>query len=191
MSRRNSARQWPQPCRLSRISDSATSRFLELFRMLTFEKLVQETAQKLAPNYPDITPALVRDVLTDTGIDESLHDSAPAAQGRLIVYSITIIGRKMHGEVALQPFRYTRKLGSGLWAWVGENGTGKSTILNCLLWALTGSDSGISKRIRPWIQDVHVEFSVGPLRFTSHVRRTTEGVTGGIFCGFWPPGAVR
>src|SRR5579859_5179222 len=158
--------------------------------MLTFEKLVQETAQKLAVNYPDITPALVRDVLTDTGIDESLHDSSPAAQGRLIVYSITIIGRKMHGEVALQPFRYTRKLGSGLSAWVGENGTGKSTILNCLLWALTGSDSGISKRIRPWITDVHVEFSVGPLRFTSHVRRTTEGVTGGIYDGLVPLDAI-
>src|SRR5258708_23174618 len=153
------------------------SRFLELFRMLTFEKLVQETAQKLAPNYPDITPALVRDVLTDTGIDESLHDSAPAAQGRLIVYSITIIGRKMHGEVALQPFRYTRKLGSGLWAWGGENGTGKSTILNCLLCALTGSDTRIPTRIRSWIQDVHVKFSVAPLPFPSHVRPTPATAT--------------
>src|SRR6266508_993652 len=99
--------------------------------MLTCERLVQETAQKLAST-PDedisgINREMVRDVLTDTGIDDCLRDRTPAAQGRLIVDSVTIIGEKHGADSGTGSFKYYRKLGSGLWAWVGSNGTGKST----------------------------------------------------------------
>src|SRR5712691_200078 len=152
--------------------------------VLTFDKLVQETAQRLAPEHADITAAQVRDVLADVGIDDQIRDTIPAAQGRLIVHSITMLGQKMHAEAAQETFRYHRKLGSGLTAWVGSNGTGKSTILNCILWALTGSDSGVPKRLRPWIHDVLVEFSVGDSRFTSRVTHSNDRVSGGIYEGF-------
>ncbi|MEP7287697.1 MAG: AAA family ATPase [Chloroflexota bacterium] len=152
--------------------------------MLSFEKLIQETTQTLAPTNPAITETLVRDVLTDAGIDDSLRDTAPTPQGRLIVHGVTIIGQKVNGDGVLEPFQYQRKLGTGLWAWVGSNGTGKSTILNCILWAITGSDSGIPKRIRPWLHDILVEFSVGEAQFTSHIIRANDGVTGGIYHGF-------
>ena len=154
--------------------------------MLTFETLVTETIQKLKTTNPDITPELVRDVLTDAGIDESLRDSMPSPQGRLVVHSVRIVGQKLHAETPTGQFHYYRKLGSGLWAWVGSNGSGKSTILNCILWALTGSDTGIPKRVRPWINEVVVEFSVGESQFTTRVNRTNDGVTGGIYQGFVP-----
>ncbi len=152
--------------------------------MLTFERLVQETAQKLTPDHKEITLAMVRDVLQDAGIDECLRDAAPPPQGRLIVHQVNIVGEKRLADGAVEPFRYERKLGSGLWAWVGANGTGKSTILNCILWPLTGSDSGIPKRIKPWLHDLAVQFSVGDEQFTSRVSRTGEGLTGGVYRGF-------
>ncbi|HLY27539.1 MAG TPA: ATP-binding protein, partial [Aggregatilineales bacterium] len=154
--------------------------------MLTFEKLVQETAHRLAPEHPEIDATVVRDVLTDAGIDEAFRDSTPEAQGRLVVNSVRIIGQKMHGEVPGEPFHYYRQMGTGLWAWVGSNGSGKSTILNCILWALTGSDTGIPKRIRPWLHDIVVEFSVGEAQFTSRVTRINESISGGIYLGFVP-----
>ncbi len=152
--------------------------------MLTFERLVLETARRVVPDHPDITPELVRDVLTDTGIDECLRDTSPTPQGRLIVHHVTLIGEKRRADGSAEPFKYSRALGSGLWAWVGSNGTGKSTILNSILWALTGSDSGIPKRVRPWLRDVLVQFSVGEEQFTSRVSRTNEGVSGGVYRGF-------
>jgi hypothetical protein len=151
--------------------------------MLTFERLIQETAQKLAPEHQEITPAVVRDVLQDAGIDECLRDATPMPQGRLIVNQLSIVGEKKvdgHSE----PFHYIRPLGTGLWAWIGANGTGKSTILNCILWPLTGSDTGIPKRIKPWLHDVSVQFSIGEEQFTSRVSRSGEGLSGGIYRGY-------
>jgi hypothetical protein len=148
--------------------------------MLTFERLVHETAVKLATNGVD--PTQVREVLTDAGIDTSLHDANTPPQGRLIVHNVRVVGEKKHADHQVaRAFNYYRELRSGLTAWVGENGSGKSTILSCILWALTGSDSGISKRVRPWIHDVAVQFSVGDDPYTSRVTRTAEGVTGGIY----------
>lgn len=151
--------------------------------MLSFEKLVHETARKLALEHLDMTPAIVREVLQDAGIDEALHDATPAPQGRLTIHSVRIVGSKLHSDSTAEPFDYERVLGSGLWAWVGHNGAGKSTILGCILWALTGSDSGIPKRIKPWLHDISVQFSVGDEPFTSRVTRTGDGVSGGIYRG--------
>jgi hypothetical protein len=152
--------------------------------VLTFEKLVQEIAQRVMTTNPDITPALVRDVLTDTGIDDCLRDTTPPPQGRLIVHNVTVAGEKRRTEAPSESFTYHRTLGTGLWAWVGGNGTGKSTILNCIIWALTGSDSGIPKRVRPWLRDILVQFSLGDERFTSHIERSGEGTLGGIYRDF-------
>ncbi|HVO43044.1 MAG TPA: ATP-binding protein, partial [Aggregatilineales bacterium] len=150
--------------------------------MLTFERLVQETAAKLAES--GIEPGQVREVLSDAGIDTTLHEANTLPQGRLIVHNVRIVGEKQHTDHRTSAaFNYYRELGSGLWAWVGDNGTGKSTILNCILWALTGSDSEISKRVRPWIRDVGVQFSVGSEPYTSRVTRLEEGVSGGIYRG--------
>ncbi len=151
--------------------------------MLSFERLVQQITRTLAQEHPDMTPPVVRDVLQDAGIDDCLRDSTPAPQGRLIVHNIHIVGDKLRADGIPAPFSYQRALGTGLWAWVGRNGSGKSTLLNCILWALTGSDSGIPKRIKPWLRDVAVQFSVGDEPFTSRVSRTGEGISGGIYRG--------
>lgn len=154
--------------------------------MLTFDTLVQETAQQLVDDAHKIDGDLVRKVLQDAGIDECLRQNMLTPQGRLIVHKIQISGEKrLTEDGSSQHFEYQRTLGNGLSAWVGANGSGKSTILACILWALTGSESGIPKRLRSWIHDVIVQFSVGDTHYTSRVTRTADGnVSGGIYAGF-------
>lgn len=153
--------------------------------LLTFERLVQETAWKLTQTAPDITLDDVRGVLKDAGIDECLRDAAPPAKGRLTVHQVHIVGEKRRAENGLpERFDYKRQLGSGLWAWVGPNGTGKSTILNCIVWALTGSDTGIARRARLWLSDIAIWFTVGAAQYTSRVSRSAEAISGGIYPGF-------
>ncbi len=151
--------------------------------MLSFEKLVSETAQQLEKEHPELGTEAVREVLIDVGIDDMLRDALPAPQGRLVVHSLQVTGTKQHANGRTEPFRYERVLGNGLWAWVGHNGSGKSTLLGCILYALTGSDSGIPKRIRPWLREVLVQFSVGELPFTSRIARGEDGLKGGIYRG--------
>jgi hypothetical protein len=151
--------------------------------MLSFEKIVQESARTLAVEHPEITAEIVRDVLIDAGIDDVLRETAPTPQGRLLIHAIAISGNKQTGNGEARPFNYERKLGPGLWAWVGHNGSGKSTIFGCLLWALTGSDSRIPKRIRPWIGEIRVQFSVGDEAFTSRIKRDEDRISGGIYFG--------
>jgi hypothetical protein len=153
--------------------------------LLTFERLAQETAYKLSQTESDITPDSVREVLKDAGIDECLRDTAPTPKGRLTVNQVHIVGEKRHVEHGIpERFEYKRKLGSGLWAWVGANGAGKSTVLNCIVWALTGADAGISRRARSWLSDIAVWFTIGQNQFTSRVSRSAEVIAGGVYPGF-------
>jgi energy-coupling factor transporter ATP-binding protein EcfA2 len=156
--------------------------------LLTFDRLVTETTQQLvrADSQPKIDPDFVRHVLQDAGIDECLRHAVPAAKGQLLVERVRIIGEKRRNDGgASKRFDYQRALGPGLWAWVGANGSGKSTILNCIFWALTGADGGISKRVRGWLQDIGVCFRIGDDQFTSRVSRIAgEGISGGVYQGY-------
>src|SRR5438270_318061 len=109
--------------------------------MLTFERLVHETARKLISTNSEMDENVVREVLMDAGIDDSLRDAGLSPHGRLLIHNVHIIGEKERPTDNETPkaFNYYRELGTGLWAWIGKNGSGKSTILNCILWALTGS----------------------------------------------------
>lgn len=156
--------------------------------MLTFDKLVQMTTDRLVAANRAFEPDYVREILTDAGIDEALRGLIPTPKGRLVIHRVQITGEKRHGEDREStPFSYARQLGTGLWAWIGRNGSGKSTILNCIIWALTGSESGISRRVRGWIREVAVHFSLGGTHYTSLIGRSVQGgesIRGGIFEGF-------
>ncbi|MFN8419156.1 MAG: hypothetical protein U0528_07935 [Anaerolineae bacterium] len=158
--------------------------------MLTFEKLVTLTAERLAEHEKKISVETIRDRLQDAGIDEILRQAVNSGQGRLLVHDVYVAGEKRLGDgKANVPFTYQRKLGTGLWAWVGKNGAGKSTVLNSIVWALTGSDSGISRRVRQWIHDVLVHFTLGGEQYSSYITRSGGGsandsVRGGIYKGF-------
>jgi hypothetical protein len=157
--------------------------------MLTFDKLAQLTEERLADlakSQPEkqITADSIRGRLKDAGIDEILRQSMPGTQSRLIVHEVYLSGEKRQSETGVsQAFRYRRKLGTGLWAWVGKNGSGKSTILNTIIWALTGSEGGLSRRVRSWLRDVLVHFSLGTEDYTSYITRMGDGLRGGIFRG--------
>lgn len=151
-------------------------------RSLTFERLVSETAARLAAD--GVRPETIREILRDAGVDECLRHVAGEPQGRLIVHHVWIVGEKPPIDGAAPArFTYSRALGSGLWAWVGANGTGKTTILNCIVWALTGADSGVSRRMRTWITDVVVQFSVGGNHYTTRIARRDEAISGGVYVG--------
>jgi len=152
--------------------------------MLTFEKLVQLTAERLSATNAMITPDLVANRLQDAGIVESLRQAQPSAQARLTVEWVHLAGEKASESGVNRPFTYERHLGSGLTAWIGANGSGKSTIMSTIMWALTGSDSGISKRVRGWLHEVIVHFTLGTSRYTSYIERTAEAIRGGIYQEF-------
>lgn len=149
--------------------------------------MVRQTAEELAREHPNITSAQVREVLQDAGIDDALQDSTPVPQGQIIIRHVHVIGDKHRSDGSYIPFDYQRALGPGLWAWVGRNGSGKSTILGCILWALTGSDSNISRRVRSWIREIIVQFSIGDQAFTSRVVRQGDAIGGGLFRGYLTP----
>ncbi|MHB8626221.1 MAG: ATP-binding protein [Aggregatilineales bacterium] len=151
---------------------------------LSFETLVQQTARELAREHPNVTSAQVREVLQDAGIHDSLQDSTPAPQGQIVIRHIHVTGDKRRSDGSYTPFDYRRALGPGLWAWVGRNGSGKSTILGCILWALTGSDSNVARRVRSWIREIIVQFSIGDQGFTSRVSRQGEAIGGGLYRGY-------
>jgi hypothetical protein len=151
--------------------------------MLSFEKLVHDTGLILEKEHPELTTTLIREVLMDAGIDDVMRESSPSMQGRLLVHRLHISGLKQHSNSKTTPFQYERALGPGLWAWVGHNGSGKSTILGCILYALTGSDADIPKRIKPWVREIIVQFSIGEGDFTSRITRGESGLTGGIYRG--------
>lgn len=156
---------------------------------LTFERLVQKTADRLAAQR--IPAEAVRDVLQDAGIDECLRHTNPEPQGRLIVHQIHVLGLKRRSDTGSNGhFEYKRRLGTGLWGWVGQNGTGKSTLLNCIVWALTGADSGISRRVRAWIDTVCLWFSVGEAEYTSRIERSDDMISGGLYRGFHTPDEI-
>jgi hypothetical protein len=94
---------------------------------------------------------------------------------RISVARVYMRGRKSSlGSDRNTPFIYDRKLNSGINLWIGDNDSGKSTILKCILWALSGVEPAIKSDIRPWLEEIAVEFEMSgdevyTVRFSTRV----------------------
>lgn len=94
----------------------------------------------------------VRKILARAQLLEDVSPLPPPV--RLEIRQVQIEGRKPDGTV----FPYSRDLASGIWLWNAPNLKGKTTVLRCIQWALTG-DAG-SLATKDWITAVQLTFAV-------------------------------
>jgi len=133
--------------------------------MITFDELVESTRVGLSirKTNPKIVPSeVVRQILQSAGIPDLMQLKAGLeSPRRLIVKQIMIQGHKLEPDKGLRtPFVYRRLLGPSFNAWIAGNGTGKSTILKCIVWALTGVEPNIKPDVKPWLDTVSVEIEI-------------------------------
>src|SRR5690242_1807860 len=107
---------------------------------------------------PLLTIETVRQELEATGIASILAREPTQLQARrLIIRELMMTGRKTRvDQLDVEPFVYRRSLRAGLNGWVARNSTGKSTILKCIVWALTGVTPILKDDVRPWLETIAV-----------------------------------
>ncbi|MDQ5822768.1 MAG: AAA family ATPase [Chloroflexota bacterium] len=156
---------------------------------ITVDGLVAATYANLTRKKPraGITLDLVKSVLEsgDVAVVMREDESVPAPR-TLRVLRVYIEGTKALPTTS-EPdtFVYDRSLRPGLNGWLGDNDSGKSTILKAIRWALTGSDTFLHMKgdVLSWIRNVAVEFDVDGSRYTIQYwpRDAAPKVSGAIY----------
>jgi hypothetical protein len=101
-------------------------------------------------------------------LKEGYNKDSPTSLGKsLLLNRLIFSGQKRGGE----KFIHDQHLYTGINAWIADNHKGKSTIFKVIKFALTGSDS-IKKDIKPWIEEIILEFSIGKIDYTCAIDRT-------------------
>jgi energy-coupling factor transporter ATP-binding protein EcfA2 len=157
---------------------------------ITFEELVDSTYQRLlsTKSKAAITQENVRSILTNKKVPEILQNATPPhpAVKRLLVTRMYIRGRKPNFQSNRnQEFIYDQRLFPGLNGWVGENGTGKSSLLKAIAWAITGFSPNLKEDVKSWLEEANVEFQIDEALYTIRYYLGTTGPTvfGHIFRG--------
>ncbi|MWB95019.1 hypothetical protein GON26_11635 [Flavobacterium sp. GA093] len=101
-------------------------------------------------------------------LEESYNKDSPASIGKsLLLNRLVFSGKKSTGETVA----FDQTLYNGINIWIADNHKGKSTIFKIIKFALTGNDS-IKKDIKPWIEEILLEFTIGKVTYTCHIDRT-------------------
>lgn len=109
-------------------------------------------------------------------LKEGYNKDSPTSLGKsLVINRLLFSGKKLGGEA----FTYDRPLGKGINLWIADNHKGKSTIFKIVKFALTGTDS-IKRDIRPWIEEIFLEFSINTNTYTCFINRTGRD-RGGLY----------
>lgn len=132
--------------------------------MITFDELVNLTYSRLLGKNKKgkIQVETVREILEDAGlIDLMQHGISVIQPRRITMRQIHLQGHKwITGEEATIPFEYRRRLGDGINAWIASNGSGKSTVLKAIIWALTGVKPTLKADVLLWLENVAVEIEI-------------------------------
>jgi hypothetical protein len=154
---------------------------------LTFDELVARTHASLVKTKPrsGVTLEVVSRVLEDTGAARQMRteERTPPAR-KLEVTRLYLRGRKTLATAADPvPFLYDRLLQPGITGWLGDNGSGKSSLLKFIIWGITGTEPPIKGDVRPWVEQAAVEFSIDGKVFTIRYfpRQDNPPVYGDIF----------
>ena len=101
-------------------------------------------------------------------LKEGYNKDSPASLGKsLVLKRLLFSGEKVSGE----KYKHDQKLFEGINVWIADNSKGKSTIFKIIKFALTGRDS-IKRDIKPWIDEILLEFSIGKVTYICHINRT-------------------
>jgi hypothetical protein len=156
--------------------------------MITFNELVKQVDAKLAGQRgrrDPISTETIEEILGEAGIAGLMQQAGEGGTAqRLQVRQLWIRGRKWQSH-GLEPveFSYHRTLGPGLNGWVAGNGTGKSTVLKTIVWALTGVEPNFKPDVRTWLEDIAVEVDISGdgLYTIRYSPRPGSQVSGRIF----------
>ncbi|CAG0996495.1 hypothetical protein ANRL4_02812 [Anaerolineae bacterium] len=134
---------------------------------MTLDELIDQTCQRLA-NVPKkherrlVTADEVKRILQESRVAEILQQQMSIKSPKqLTVRQVIIRGRKHNAAPKERThFSYKREFSQGFNAWVGSNGSGKSTILKSIIWALSGNAPNIKGDVKPWIEHIAVEIEI-------------------------------
>lgn len=109
-----------------------------------------------------VTRAAVDLVLADVGADAEI---SVRRADNLAIRRLSFSGEKKASGI--QDGRYSflwDALTPGLWGVLSEgaNQIGKSTVIEVMLWALRGRTRSLKPEVRAWIEEVELEFTIGP-----------------------------
>lgn len=126
------------------------------------DDLLEQTKASLQAAGDLLTETDIRQVFGEAGILDLLERKAAIeSPKRLLARTVYLRGFKVSDDESHRiPFTYRRSLGTGLNLWLGGNDSGKSTILKCILWALTGEEPNIKLDVRQWLTEIAIEFEV-------------------------------
>lgn len=140
--------------------------------MTSFESFTETTFKQLQKRFPGspFSQAMVNNVLAATSIAALFeHETVSVLPMRLLLHTFWISGHKYKGHSSTNekvPFTYRRQFEVGVNGWIAGNGTGKSTLLKLIVWAITGVELPLKQDIRSWIEDVAIEFSIAGVLYT-------------------------
>lgn len=156
--------------------------------MITFDELVNLTHSRLLgkSKKEKIQVDAVRRTLEDAGLTDLMqHGTSVIQPRRITLRQIHLRGRKwVTGEDATIPFEYRRQLEDGINAWIASNGSGKSTVLKAIIWALTGVKPTLKADVLLWLENVAVEFEIsqdGVFTIQYMPSPQDSGVAGSIY----------
>jgi hypothetical protein len=155
----------------------------------SYDRLVADTLAQIVSKPKQaklgIDEALVRQVLSNYHVAERMRsDTVTRSAKRLLLRRVVIRGNKRRSEADQSGvFVYDRVLRPGLNGWISGSNTGKSTILKCIAWALTGVSPGLKGDVQKWIDEVALELSIDQAVFTIRyfVRTSKPKVFGQIY----------
>lgn len=161
--------------------------------MITFSQLVERTYSYLETNQKrgvadPPTREFIAEILQQASIDDVLQRAESLIEPRrLIIQEIYLKGRKWQLETTEdQPFEYRRQLLSGINGWKARSGTGKSTILKAIQWAITGVRPKLKPDIESWLKRVVIQveivgIDVYSIEYFLESGRPNVNVHGGIY----------
>ncbi|MBO9585255.1 MAG: hypothetical protein J7574_13920 [Flavobacterium sp.] len=101
-------------------------------------------------------------------LEESYNKDSPASVGKALRLNRLVFSGIRNSGAALN---FDQHFHNGINIWIADNQKGKSTVFKIIKFALTGKDS-IKKDIKPWIEEILLEFTVGKVTYTCHIDRT-------------------
>lgn len=113
------------------------------------------------------------------GVDGKLNEDITMPSGaHLELSKLRLLGNKtknVGGE-----FKYERKFYPGINTLISDNLKGKSSILKCIKFALTGRNS-LKKDVSSWIEHIFLEFKIGDVTYTSDIDNSGSRIKAKLY----------
>lgn len=129
---------------------------------INYSQFIKDVYQSFA------SKASLEEIKEILDLEEDYNRDSPSSLGKFLVLNRLIFsGKKNSGE----KISFDQNFHKGINVWIADNHKGKSTIFKIIKFALTGADK-IKPDIKPWIEEILLEFSIGKDIYTIRIDRT-------------------